>query len=421
MMRRRDTQTKTVTPSRRDTQADQFNHEAGAHNHALASQTPSVALYGHYFRSSGFLKDNQEKWMDAVQVKPGFWKIRIINSDITRHSDEGLERHTTDIITLEHSYALFDALKKVYEFELSNLREDHGVDILDRPETLQDRHYIAFGEREGIAFDVNGRPLLTINGEIVETAAVNYEDMQRVREAWANKNISSMPNENDMLPNFPYSLDADMFTSLMVFQDMNNIIGTIEDSFLELFRAFDEMIQAGGKTSGFLSAVNKTSTAIKAFENNDESLNAKTPELAELQGKLNQYLLVVELYGDLFAAKAEFEKSFKSGNSSQTINTQVLKSARAVQNKYVSLGCPVVPLEDIQADIIRTIPKHGHPLELRPEAFRIIQKTLKDVKDNVAKEREKYRKASLLRKEKQTGRQPLASQIANLTGPRPKY
>lgn len=398
----------------------------------------AAALFGHYCRSASFIEQDQERWMEAVQITPGEWVIKSLSCRIEgHHTDEpqqaSISRRKVEILPLTETFSFMQALHKLYEFESGMRDRNTGAPALITAEELGSNHYIAFGQREGIAFDDSGKPLLTVKGHVVEMADISYEDMIAAREAWAEKERLFMHDTEELLPHFPLPIDQSHLDQLLIAMDNYGFVATLSERFDNCMKKFDDLTSAQSHFSlclgEYLSKCAHFNDGInKHFEEIDTENDLDASALSEVRGKLQQYVLVMELHGYLYAAKKTFATRFKNGGDAGELKSSIMKDAAEIKSRYMALGHQPVSMEQIMADIIRLNQPHNHPLEARPKAFRLIKSTFEDMTERAGTIKEELRRQTLTAKDAKTTsnqtpqnppgdpprRQPIGSQIADM-------
>jgi uncharacterized protein YutD len=374
----------------------------------LDEMAPTVATYGHYCRSTSFMGFADEVWMEALQITPGVWSLREVRCEISNDEDgKAHQRGETQIVASNQDCTLLEALRSLYNFEQTYKNNASNYIQITRPEELGFDHYVAFGQRETFAFDNTGKPLITLNGHIVEGENIDYQTIVKVREAWAEKQLLFMSEADDLLPHFNLSLDEKDLDTFLISIHNRDFINDLHDAFEDAIKSFDKLVDDKSTnalhTHGFFTKLRQLNNTIEGqFPQNDGHDAPNTSaEYLQVLNRLKQYVMAMELHGRLYVAKESFTRAFnrKAGQQTasdiQLLKGDIIKAAQDIQRQYIALGNEPVKLEQIQAEIIRLNRPYGHVLEARPKAFRIIMKTLDDMKTRSTEIASELRKEAL--------------------------
>lgn len=400
---------------------------------------PSVATYGHYCRSASFAGFAHEVWMEALQVTPGFWSLREVRSETTLDKDS--KKGETQIIASNKLCSLIEALRTLYNFEQSH--KDNAAQYLQvtRESDLGIDHYVAFGQREAFAFDNTGRPLVTVNGHIVEGENIAYETIEKVRNSWAEKQMLFMSEADELLPHFNLSVEEEDLDAFLISLHNRNFIDDVSNDFEACIKSFDKLLEDKHSNSlhsheYFLKLSRLKSRIQDQFPQGDGHDAPNTgQEYYQVLNRLTQYVLAMELHGRLYVAKETFTRIFnRSAKDAPSpdiayLKGDIMKAAEDIQDKYIALGNEPVTIQQIQAEIIKLNKPFGHVLEARPKAFRVIMNTMDDMKKRsveitnelrMAALKQEHDAASKKRREQdaKAGRLPIGSYMADRIKPK---
>lgn len=369
---------------------------------------PKVATYGHYCRTASFVNFSYESWMEALQISPGKWVLREVRCEIDmKNTDADIKRGGTEIIASHNTCSFMDALKTLHNFEQSYKENStHHIELVPAEDLGMD-YYVAFGEREGIAFNKKGHPLVTVNGHVLEGDDIDYATMQKVKQAWAEKQLLFMNEAEDMLPHFSLSVDEKALDAFLISLHNRNFITDIRQKFEDCIKSFDTLLEDKHTTHlpshEYFKKLKKLEDVIdEQFPQGDgfDPLSY-SPEYAQVLNRLKQYVAAMELHGRLYIAKESFTRVFNRKNQQNTspdiarLKGDIITAAKEIKQKYLTLGNEPVTLEQIQAEIIKLNKPFGHVLEVRPKAMRVISTTLDDMQKRSETIAEELRRAAL--------------------------
>lgn len=206
---------------------------------------PVAATFGHYCRSSGFAGHGHEEWVEAIQYKPGHWKLFKVS---VQDEDEGAQGRVAQRIEIHGRFGFYTILQRLAEYEFSYGDKESAYIRVDGPDKLGTDHYIAFGKREGIAFDTHtGKPLMTVRGHIVKSGSIDLQTMQDLRRAWDAKEMAFLPSTQGMCPNFGPEVNPKALDALCTTIEDCDKVSDIQKKFETLIGAFVDMAK-GAKT-----------------------------------------------------------------------------------------------------------------------------------------------------------------------------
>ncbi len=205
-----------------------------------------AAAYGRYCRTRAFkpgLSKNSTEYMKAVAVKAADqWdviKVTEKQTPLTGRDDiEIVPISQTKVLKLSLSF--FDAIKELALYE--NTHETLKLEPVAAPPAADDfNDFRNFAMREGIAFDVEGYPVPTFEGEIVTDARVSVTMEKAVKDSALQKRedmTSGAVIEQFFVGMPPASLRVDHLEALWEQQDQ---IGKFLH-YLKSFRLFTHMM-----------------------------------------------------------------------------------------------------------------------------------------------------------------------------------
>ncbi|WP_435641967.1 hypothetical protein [Micavibrio aeruginosavorus] len=104
---------------------------------------------------------------------------------------------TIKTMTLHEGLSFFQAVTILSEYERGQLAMT--VLPVNEASELGDNHVVAFAEREGIAFDTNGVPHPTLNGEVVTDGSFTKSALERARAFSRTQSAFFKAGNNDVL------------------------------------------------------------------------------------------------------------------------------------------------------------------------------------------------------------------------------
>lgn len=302
---------------------------------------PIAATFGHFCRSSSFSGHGHEEWVEAIQTKPGQWKL----FKVSLHDDMPGHDMAAQRIEINGRFGFFDVLSRLAEYEFSYSTKGSDYVCAEGPDALGIDHYVAFGQREGIAFDIHtGKPLKTLRGHIVESGTVNAMTMRELRIAWGHKEMAFLPAAKGMCPNFGPAVSEKALDCLCTSIEDCDKIGEIQKKFEALVTQFVDMAKSAGTDTTLVH--NKAETV----RNDIDKTFDIVPEVAL---RLHQYVTVIELYATLYAARDSFANNYRQGNNANLVRNDIMTRAAKVRDFYRQLGGEPVTLEQIATDILR--------------------------------------------------------------------
>jgi hypothetical protein len=262
-------------------------------------------------------------------------------------------------------------------------------------EELGNDHFIAFGKREGLAFDtISGKPLRTHNGHIIDAAVIDYDTMVEIRRAWEEKQMLFLTDQNTLRPNFNIDVEMEELKRLFVSIEDCLKVNCLRDTFDAAVKNFETVVENDAEPKAvaqFYDSISK----IKDMVSKDFA------DAQEVHHRLQQYVVALELYMGLYEAKMAFAKFYHDGAEAQSVQKDVLERAGKIKNQYLSLGGEPVKIEHIMADIVAMSHKTEFKKTNIPDAVYTVRRNVRQMAQETDKIKTDLRIAALGRKEQE--------------------
>lgn len=196
----------------------------------------SVARHGDRCQTLSFTTSlGAIEWRTGQQDPfTGEWVIRKHTEEPNLSSSTAaVGEPTIKTMTLHEGLNFFQAVTILSEYERGQL----ALTVLPVNEAseLGDNHVVAFAEREGIAFDTNGVPHPTLNGEVVTDGSFTKSALERARAFSRVQSAFFKAGNNDVLSQLLSSapraetLFDDVMNKSEAYSTLKKFLTTIED------------------------------------------------------------------------------------------------------------------------------------------------------------------------------------------------
>ncbi len=204
------------------------------------------AQHGSYCRTRSYRfkaeSDSSECWLEAHKMHASGWLVQE-----KRKHPAGLfsDKPFVEQILKHEKTSFFDAVQKLAEYE--ETQERLGYALLAQPDfdELGCDYFIPFAEREGIVFDIDGKPFPTQEGgHIVGRGKFPEEAYRKAKEAWDKKDIkqTGFSDEESLLPV--------LFKGQVAARKVNSPSFKVDKNF---FKRMNKVLTAMEKTRGAFS------------------------------------------------------------------------------------------------------------------------------------------------------------------------
>lgn len=245
-------------------QSGQMPALTGGHDPEMKNlrETFKDAVYGNRFRTLSYISSFDDpatadrEWLEAFKMPGQGWKIKSMLSHGGDVTGEPVVRQKV----LDGTYSFFGAVEKLAVYAAT--QGDMNKEACESPdaEELGYLYFRNFAEREGVAFDLEGRPHPTSQGMIVSDGIFPPEAYDKAEDSYKHaKEIHAVPVQDFAKALLP-DVQTDDTAKLQSAKEISKAMGVLTQKIMEaneiennmmFFYDFAAMVKTGKISSGY--------------------------------------------------------------------------------------------------------------------------------------------------------------------------